>query len=121
MAKTILIVEDDELSMKLFNDLLQTHGYQTIQSVDGSDVGEIANERRPDLIIMDIQLPGTSGLEHIMMLKADDTLKDIPIIAVTAFGYAWHEVDCLKAGCDRYLTKPIFSSKFLEMVAELIG
>ena len=82
MAKTILIVEDNDLNMKLINDLLQAHGYETMQTMDGRDVLQLARENRPDLIIMDIQLPEISGLEVTKMLKADDELKDIPVIEI---------------------------------------
>ncbi len=85
MTKIVLIVEDDELNMKLCSDLLQAHGYTTVLSVDGMDVMDLARQHRPDLIIMDIQLPQVSGLEYTAMLKADNELKDIPVIAVTAF------------------------------------
>jgi len=85
MAKKILIVEDNDLNMKLFNDLLQAHGYETLQTVDGRDALKLAREHSPDLILMDIQLPEISGLEVTKMLKVDDDLKGIPVIAVTAF------------------------------------
>ena len=85
MSRTILIVEDNELNMKLFNDLLQAHGYNTLQAKDGRVVVELTRKNRPDLILMDIQLPEISGLEITKMLKADDDLRSIPVIAVTAF------------------------------------
>ena len=85
MSKKILIVEDNDLNMKLFNDLLQANGYETVQTVDGRDALKLAREHTPDLILMDIQLPEISGLEVTKMLKADDDLKGIPVIAVTAF------------------------------------
>src|SRR5437879_11590487 len=83
--KRVLIVEDNELNMKLFNDLLQAHGYNTLQTKDGREVMKIARQNRPDLILMDIQLPEISGLEITKMLKADDELCHIPVVAVTAF------------------------------------
>ncbi len=85
MSKTILIVEDNELNMKLFNDLLQAHGYNTLQVKDGRVVIDMTRKNRPDLILMDIQLPEISGLEITKMLKADDDLRAIPVVAVTAF------------------------------------
>ena len=116
MAKTILIVEDHELNMKLFNDLLQARGYETLQSTDGSDVLDIAREQNPDLIIMDIQLPERSGLELTKDLKADDDLKHIPVVAVTAFAMKGDEEKILEGGCDDYIAKPISVPQFLETV-----
>lgn len=83
--KKILIVEDNELNMKLFHDLLEVHGYSNLQTKDGREALDLAREHRPDLILMDIQLPEVSGLEVTKWIKADDDLKDIPVIAVTAF------------------------------------
>lgn len=120
MVKTILIVEDNELNMKLFNDLLQAGGYETLQSVDGVNTMQLAREHRPDLIIMDIQLPEVSGLEHIKMLKADDDLKDIPVLAVTALAMKADEEEIIEAGCDGYISKPISVTSFFETVAKHI-
>jgi len=85
MAKTVLIVEDNELNMKLFHDLLDAHGYDTLQTKDGVEALAIARQKRPDLILMDIQLPELSGLEVTKWIKEDDELKSIPVVAVTAF------------------------------------
>ena len=85
MAKTVLIVEDNELNMKLFHDLLDAHGYKTLQTRNGMEALSLAREHRPDLILMDIQLPEVSGLEVTKWLKEDDQLKTIPVVAVTAF------------------------------------
>ncbi len=119
MPKTILIVEDDFLSMKLSTDLLHAHGYDTLHSVDGKDTLPLAREHHPDLIIMDIQLPEISGVEHIKMLKADEELKDIPVLAVTAFALKGDEEKLLEEGCDGYIAKPISVPLFLETVANL--
>ncbi len=121
MAKTILIVEDNDLNMKLFNDLLQAHGYETMQTMDGRDVLEMVAERRPDLILMDIQLPEISGLEVTKMLKADDALKDIPVIAVTAFAMKGDEEKIREGGCEGYIAKPISVPAFLETVAKFLN
>lgn len=120
MVKTILIVEDNDLNMKLFNDLLQAHGYETLQSFDGTDAIGLAREYHPDLIIMDIQLPEFSGLEYTRKLKADDELKDIPVLAVTAFVMKGDKERCIEAGCDRYIPKPISVPIFLKTVHDLI-
>ena len=85
MAKTVLIVEDNELNMKLFHDLLEAHGYQTVGTRNGIEALDLARKHRPDLIIMDIQLPEVSGLEVTKWLKDDAELKSIPVVAVTAF------------------------------------
>ena len=121
MAKTVLIVEDNELNMRLENDLLQAHGYDTLQSVDGHDTLQLAREHHPDLIIMDIQLPGVSGMELTKMLKADDQLKDIPVLAVTAFAMKGDEEKILAAGCDGYIAKPISVPYFLETVEKFVN
>ena len=121
MAKTILIVEDNELNMKLFNDLLQAHGYNTLQTMDGRDVMGIAQEQKPDLILMDIQLPEISGLEVTKMLKADDDLKSIPVIAVTAFAMKGDEEKIREGGCEGYIAKPISVPTFLETIAKFLN
>ncbi len=121
MSNTILIVEDNELNMKLFSDLLQAHGYNTVQSADGMEVMLLAREHCPALIIMDVQLPHKSGLEHIKMLKADDELKNIPVIAVTAHAMKGDEQKILDAGCNGYISKPISVSSFLASVAAHLG
>ncbi len=120
MAKTILIVEDNDLNMKLFNDLLQAHGYKTVQTMDGRDVLQLARDHSPDLIIMDIQLPEISGLEVTKMLKADDELKGIPVIAVTAFAMKGDEVKIREGGCEGYIAKPISVPAFLDTVAKFL-
>ena len=121
MAKKILIVEDNDLNMKLFNDLLQAHGYETVQTVDGRDALKLAREHSPDLILMDIQLPEISGLEVTKMLKADDDLKGIPVIAVTAFAMKGDEEKIREGGCEGYIAKPISVPHFLETVKKFAG
>jgi two-component system, cell cycle response regulator DivK len=121
MPKTILIVEDNELNMKLFNDLLQAHGYGTVQTTDGREAIGLAREHHPDLILMDIQLPEISGLEITKMLKADDALKSIPVVAVTAFAMKGDEEKILEGGCEGYIAKPISVPKFLETISTFLG
>jgi two-component system cell cycle response regulator DivK len=121
MAKTILIVEDNDLNMKLFNDLLQAHGYNTLQTIDGRAVIKIAHEHKPDLILMDIQLPEISGLEVTKMLKADDDLKSIPVIAVTAFAMKGDEEKIREGGCEGYIPKPISVPMFLDTIAKFLS
>ena len=97
MAKTVLIVEDNELNMKLFHDLLEAHGYQTVGTRNGIDALDLARQHRPDLILMDIQLPEVSGLEVTKWLKDDAELKAIPVVAVTAFAMKGDE-ERIRAG-----------------------
>ncbi len=120
MAKKILIVEDNDLNMKLFNDLLQAHGYETVQTVDGRDALKLAREHTPDLILMDIQLPEISGLEVTKMLKADDDLRSIPVIAVTAFAMKGDEEKIREGGCEGYIAKPISVPYFLDTVKKFL-
>jgi two-component system cell cycle response regulator DivK len=121
MAKKILIVEDNELNMKLFHDLLDAHGYQTIQTRDGMEALDLARKHRPDLILMDIQLPEVSGLEVTKWLKDDDGLKAIPVIAVTAFAMKGDEEKIRQGGCEAYISKPISVSHFLETVRKFLA
>jgi two-component system cell cycle response regulator DivK len=114
--KTILIVEDNELNMKLFNDLLEAHGYATLKTRDGIEALKMARLHRPDLIIMDIQLPEVSGLDVTKWLKEDDNLRSIPVIAVTAFAMKGDEEKIREGGCQDYIAKPISVTKFLETV-----
>jgi two-component system cell cycle response regulator DivK len=116
MAKTVLIVEDNELNMKLFHDLLEAHGYDTIETRNGIEALDLARKHRPDLILMDIQLPEVSGLEVTKWIKEDDELRSIPIVAVTAFAMKGDEERIREGGCEAYLSKPISVSKFLETV-----
>lgn len=116
MTKTVLIVEDNELNMKLFHDLLDAHGYATLQTKDGMEALELARSHNPDLILMDIQLPEVSGLEVTKWIKEDDNLKSIPVIAVTAFAMKGDEQKIRDGGCEAYISKPISVTNFLETV-----
>ena len=116
MAKTVLIVEDNELNMKLFHDLLDAHGYKTLQTRNGMEALSLAREHRPDLILMDIQLPEVSGLEVTKWLKEDDQLRKIPVVAVTAFAMKGDEERIREGGCEAYLSKPISVAKFIATV-----
>ena len=116
MTKTVLIVEDNELNMKLFHDLLEAHGIGTIETRSGLEVLEIARTHKPDLILMDIQLPEVSGLDVTKWLKADEALKKIPVIAVTAFAMKGDEEKIRQGGCEDYISKPISVSRFLEVI-----
>ncbi|MCZ6863027.1 MAG: response regulator [Alphaproteobacteria bacterium] len=120
-TKTVLIVEDNELNMKLFHDLLEAHGYETLQTRDGIDALKLAREHKPDLILMDIQLPEVSGLEVAKWIKEDDELKSIPIVAVTAFAMKGDEENIKQGGCEAYIAKPISVARFLETVEHFLS
>ncbi len=120
MAKKVLIVEDNELNMKLFNDLLEAHQIDTIQTRNGNEVLDLAREQKPDLILMDIQLPEVSGLDVTKWLKADEELKHIPVIAVTAFAMKGDEEKIREGGCENYISKPISVVNFLEVVQKYL-
>jgi two-component system cell cycle response regulator DivK len=116
--KVILIVEDDPMSLELFRDVLQVSGYATLEATDGKRGVELAQEKKPDLILMDIQLPVMDGLEATSILKADSATKNIPIIALTAYAMEEDEERVIQAGADGYLTKPIRIQGFLAKVEE---
>ena len=109
LPKTVMIVEDNELNMKLFHDLLAAHGYRTLQSRTGMEALRLAREQRPDLILMDIQLPEVSGLEVTKWLKDDEELADIPVIAVTAFAMRGDEERIRRAAGWRPASTLLFS------------
>lgn len=119
--KTVLIVEDNELNMKLFHDLLEAHGYQTLEARDGATALSLAREHAPDLILMDIQLPKVSGLEVTRELKEDARVAHIPVIAVTAFAMKTDEDRIRAGGCEDYIAKPISVAGFLEKIKTHLG
>ena len=121
MTKKVLIVEDNELNMKLFHDLLDAQGYETLQTREGLQALALAREHRPDLILMDIQLPEISGLEVTKWLKEDDDLRSIPVVAVTAFAMKGDEERIREGGCEAYLSKPISVTLFLDTIKRLLG
>ncbi|HXP13368.1 MAG TPA: response regulator [Stellaceae bacterium] len=120
-GKRILIVEDNDLNMKLFHDLLEAHGYETLQTKDGMEALKLAREHHPDLILMDIQLPEVSGLEVTKWIKEDEDLRMIPIIAVTAFAMKGDEEKIREGGCEAYIAKPISVAGFLQTVARFLN
>jgi two-component system cell cycle response regulator DivK len=120
-AKTVLVVEDNDLNMKLFHDLLETQGYHILQTKDGMEALKMARDHHPDLILMDIQLPEVSGLEVTKWIKEDDNLKAIPVVAVTAFAMKGDEEKIREGGCEAYIAKPISVSNFLETVRHFLN
>ena len=121
MAKVILIVEDDPKSLVLIRDLLQVSGYSTIEATDGEKGVELAKASKPDLILMDIQMPKMDGLEATRILKADTTTGNIPILALTSYAMKGDEERTLQAGCDGYLAKPFDIQELLKTVAEYLS
>ncbi len=121
MAKKILIVEDNELNMKLFNDLLEAKGYEVVQTRNGLEALDLAKQHRPDLILMDIQLPEVSGLEVTKWIKEDEMISSIPVIAVTAFAMKGDEERIRQGGCEAYISKPISVATFIKTIQYYIG
>jgi two-component system cell cycle response regulator DivK len=120
MAKKVLIVEDNELNMKLFHDLLEAQGYEILETREGLQALSLAREHHPDLILMDIQLPEISGLEVTKWLKEDDELASIPVVAVTAFAMKGDEERIREGGCEAYISKPISVAHFLDTIKRLL-
>jgi two-component system, cell cycle response regulator DivK len=117
----VLIVEDNALNMKLFNDLLVAHGYETLQSRDGVEALAMARRYHPDLILMDIQLPEVSGLQVTKWIKEDESLCMIPIIAVTAFAMKGDKEKMRDGGCQDYIAKPISVASFIQTVERFLS
>ncbi len=116
----ILIIEDNKLNRKLITSLLSLKKFCVLEAEDAETGIEIARRSMPDLILMDIQLPGMDGLAATRILKNDDHLKDIPIVAVTSYAMSGDEEKAIEAGCVGYITKPIETRKFLKSIAEYI-
>jgi two-component system cell cycle response regulator DivK len=121
VAKRILIVEDNELNMKLLNDVLEAYGYDIVKTGSGAAVLDLARRHRPDLVLMDIQLPDISGLYAVRQLKGDPQTRGIPVIAVTAFAMAGDERKALDSGCDGYIAKPIMLREFLATIEQFLS
>lgn len=120
MGYTILIVEDDPRNLKLIRDLLQVKGYRTLEATEGKQGIELGKANKPDLIVMDVQMPVMDGLEATKILKADKETKGIPIIALTSYAMKGDEERILGVGCDDYITKPIDTRDFLKRVAKYL-
>ena len=119
--KKVLVVEDNALNMKLFCDLLDAFGYDAVPTPDGFKAIDLAREHRPDLIVMDIQLPDVSGLDITRWIKDDPDLAGIPVLAVTAFAMRTDEMRVKEAGCEGYMSKPIQMMPFISKVQSLLG
>jgi two-component system cell cycle response regulator DivK len=116
-SKIVLIVEDNALNLKLFDDLLTHYGYTTIVTSRGEAALELARQNTPDLILLDMQLPDISGMDAARRLKADEETRAIPVIAVTAFAMSGDREQILASGCDDYLAKPFKVEDLLRIVA----
>ena len=117
-GKCILVVEDNPLNMKLFSAMIGAQGYNVLQAADGAEGLDVAQRRRPDLIIMDVNLPGIDGIEATRLLKADPATRDIPIIITTAYEY---DDEIRASGCDGYMSKPISVADFVELIDSLMA
>ncbi len=120
MTKKVLIVEDNELNLKLFRDLMEAHGLNTLESRDGKDAVKLAEKERPDLIVMDIQLPKVSGIDVIKEIKEHKSLRHIPIVAVTAFAMREDEEKIMESGCEAYVAKPISVEPFINTIEQYL-
>jgi len=121
MGKVILILENDPKNLKLVTVILQVSGYATLQATDGKQGVELARKEKPDLILMDVQIPVMDGLEATKLLKNDGATRDIPVIALTAYAMKGDEEKMRAAGCDGYITKPIDIKGFLKKISEVIS
>jgi CheY-like chemotaxis protein len=118
--KTILVVEDNELNMKLVRGLIKIGNYSMLEAIDAESGIEQIREQRPDLVLMDIQLPGMDGLSATQIIKEDPSLKEIPIVALTSYAMQGDEEKALEAGCSGYIAKPIDTRKFLETISQYL-
>ncbi|MGH8473961.1 MAG: response regulator [Gammaproteobacteria bacterium] len=118
--KVVLIVEDNDKNMKLARDVLQAKGYATIEAVNGEDGVRLARERNPDLVLMDIRLPGISGVEALTALRADPKTSSIPVMALTASVTATDRARITQAGFDAFLAKPMVLRELIDTVRLLL-
>jgi two-component system cell cycle response regulator DivK len=121
MTKRILIVEDTEDNRQILRDLLTAAGYELIEAVDGAAGVAMAAKHKPDLVLMDIQLPLVDGYEATRRIKADPDLRHIPVVAVTSYALSGDEEKARAAGCDGYIAKPFSPRQLLGKVRELLG
>ena len=120
MPKRILVIEDQEDNRRILRDLLTSASYEMIEAVTGEDGVALAETHRPDLILMDIQLPGLDGYEATRRIKANPELRQIPIIAVTSYALSGDEAKARAAGCDGYVTKPFSPRQLLAKIREFL-
>jgi len=118
---TVLIIEDNDKNMKLARDVLQAKGYQTLEAVTGEEGVKLAKEKKPDLVLMDIQLPGINGIEAFRQIRADAKTRGIPVVALTASVTPTDRSAIAAAGFDAFLGKPINLKEFLDTVKRLVS
>jgi len=121
MGRKVLLVEDQEDNRRILRDLLTSAGYEIREALTGEDGIRLADEYRPDLILMDIQLPGVDGYEAARQIKANPALRAIPIIAVTSYALSGDDAQALEAGCEAYVAKPFSRRALLAKVREYLG
>jgi CheY-like chemotaxis protein len=119
--KTILVIEDNELNMKLIRNLLQIGQYQVVEATNAETGIRLARDNHPDLILMDIQLPGMDGLNATKVIKRDDVLKHIPVVALTSYAMQGDEKIAMEAGCVAYITKPLDTRSFLKKISKFFN
>ena len=120
MKKTILVIEDNEDNRRIMRDLLTSGGYEVIEAVTGEGGVTAAEAYRPDLILMDVQLPGMNGYEATRRIKANHSLQKVPIIMVTSYALSGDDVKAFEAGCDDYVSKPFSPRKLLAKIREYL-
>jgi two-component system cell cycle response regulator DivK len=120
MNKTILVIEDHEDNRRIMRDLLTSSGYEVIEAVTGEEGVTAAETHRPDLILMDVQLPGLDGYEATRLIKANPNLQSIPIIVVTSYALSGDDVKAFEAGCDAYVTKPYSPRELLARIRKFL-
>ncbi len=119
--KSILVIEDNELNMKLVRGLIKIGKYRMLEAIDAESGIQLIREQQPDLVLMDLQLPGMDGLSATKIIKKDPALKDIPIVALTSYAMQGDEERALAAGCTGYIAKPIDTRKFLETISQFFN
>jgi two-component system cell cycle response regulator DivK len=120
MGKVILVIEDQEDNRRIMRDLLTSKGYEVVEAVNGLEGVKTAESRRPDLILMDIQLPGIDGYEATRRIKANPEIRKIPIIVVTSYALSGDDVKAFEAGCDAYVAKPFSPRVLLAKIQEYV-
>lgn len=120
-TKTILVIEDNEMNMKLMRAVLQLSPYRMVEAVDAETGLDLARKEQPDLVFMDIQLPGMDGFEATRIIKSDQELKNIPVIAMTGFAMDGDKETARKIGFDAYIVKPFKVAAILEMIDGFLG
>jgi len=118
--KTVLVIEDNEMNMKLARSLLQIGKYSVLEAIDAENGIQLAREHHPDLILMDIQLPGMDGLTATLKIKNDPAVKDITVVALTSYAMEGDEKKAMNAGCAGYIAKPIDTRSFLETLGQFL-